>query len=89
MDVVARLRQAGVKRGDFVGLTLAPGVALGLATEADAWSVTGTDLAGLVGRVRDLRPGVRQHGDLQVGDHGNTLRPCASFPVCRCPLQPT
>jgi DNA polymerase-1 len=57
VDVVARLRQAGVKRGDFVGLAVAPGVALGLATEAGAWAVPGPDLAARVGRAdRELRP---------------------------------
>ena len=47
MDVVARLRQAGVTRGDLVGLALAPGVALGLAAGPGAWAMRpGPDLAG-------------------------------------------
>jgi hypothetical protein len=51
VDVVARLRQAGVTRGDLVGLAVAPDVALGLATEAGAWAVPpGTDLVAEVGR---------------------------------------
>ena len=39
MDAMAMLRQAGVSRGDLVGLAVAPGTALGLATEAGAWAV--------------------------------------------------
>jgi DNA polymerase-1 len=47
VDVLARLRQAGVSRGDLVGLALADGVALGLATGAGTWAVpAGPDLAG-------------------------------------------
>ncbi|HWG13011.1 MAG TPA: hypothetical protein VG268_07055, partial [Streptosporangiaceae bacterium] len=58
VDVVARLRQAGVTRGDLVGLAVAPDVALGLATEAGAWAVPpGADLVAEVGRIdRELRP---------------------------------
>jgi DNA polymerase I len=39
VDAMAMLRQAGVSRGDLVGLAVAPGTALGLATEAGAWAV--------------------------------------------------
>ena len=66
MDVVARLRQAGVTRGDLVGLAVAPGVALGLAAGTGAWAMRpGPDLAGevagdlaaKVARIdRELRP---------------------------------
>ena len=38
MDELTRLRQAGVKRGDLVGLAVAPGVGLGLATGSQAWA---------------------------------------------------
>jgi DNA polymerase I len=40
VDVVARLRQAGVGRGELVGLAVAPGVGLGLATASLAWAET-------------------------------------------------
>jgi DNA polymerase-1 len=64
VDVVTRLRQAGVGRGDLVGLAVAPGVALGLATESGAWAerpgpdpAAGPDLAAAVARIdRELRP---------------------------------
>jgi DNA polymerase-1 len=58
VDVVARLRQAGVSRGDLVGLAVAPDVALGLATGARSRPVpAGPDLAGAVGQIdRELRP---------------------------------
>jgi DNA polymerase family A len=66
VDVVTRLRQAGVGRGELVGLAVAPGVALGLATESGAWaerpgpdldSAAGPDLAAAVARIdRELRP---------------------------------
>jgi DNA polymerase-1 len=45
MDVVARLRQAGVARGDLVGLAVAPelelglGLGLGLAAAGGSWAV--------------------------------------------------
>jgi DNA polymerase-1 len=64
VDVMAKLRQAGVTRGSLVGLAVAPGTALGLAAGAGAWAVlpgTGADpareLIAQVGRIdRELRP---------------------------------
>ena len=64
MDVVTRLRQAGVSRGDLVGLAVAPGVALGLATGSGTWAerpgadlASGPDLAAEVARIdQELRP---------------------------------
>jgi DNA polymerase I len=68
VDVMARLRQAGVSRGDLVGLAVAPGLALGLvlglATGTGSWAVRpgpGSDpdgeLAHEVSRIdRELRP---------------------------------
>ncbi|HEY0719365.1 MAG TPA: DNA polymerase [Streptosporangiaceae bacterium] len=58
VDVVTRLRQAGVAHGDLVGLAVAPGVGLGLATGTGAWAVRpGTDLVAEVARIdRELRP---------------------------------
>lgn len=58
MDVVARLRQAGVARGDLVGLAVAPGVALGLATGTGTEALRpGAELTAAVGRIdRELRP---------------------------------
>jgi len=56
--VVTSLRQAGVNRGDLVGLVIAPGLGLGLATAGRAWPVPGTvELAAEVGRADEaLRP---------------------------------
>ncbi len=62
VDVVTRLRQAGVGRGELIGLAVAPGVALGLATASQAWAERpgpelGPDLAAAVARIdRELRP---------------------------------
>jgi DNA polymerase-1 len=61
VDVVTRLRRAGVGRGELVGLAVAPGVALGLATTAEAWALQpgadGPDLAATVARIdQELRP---------------------------------
>jgi DNA polymerase-1 len=64
VDVVTRLRQAGVSRGDLVGLAVAPGVALGLATGSGTWAerpgadlASGPDLAAEVARIdQELRP---------------------------------
>ena len=39
MDLVTSLRQAGVARGDFVGLVISPALGLGLATAERAWAV--------------------------------------------------
>jgi len=65
-DLVTSLRQAGVNRGDLVGLVVAPGLGLGLATADRAWpavpGATGAaagsaGLAAEVGRADDaLRP---------------------------------
>ncbi len=60
MDLVTSLRQAGVARGDLVGLVIAPGLGLGVATADRAWPVPpGADavLAAEVGRAdQALRP---------------------------------
>ncbi len=37
MDLVTSLRQAGVARGDLVGLVVSPGYGLGVATAERAW----------------------------------------------------
>jgi DNA polymerase-1 len=62
-DLVTSLRQAGVNRGDLVGLVLSPGLGLGLATPDHAWPLApgaaagGAGLAAEVGRADDvLRP---------------------------------
>src|SRR5438132_14391302 len=68
-DLVTSLRQAGVNRGDLVGLVISPGLGLGLATAGGAWPVApdtaargaggagGAGLAAEVGRADDaLRP---------------------------------
>ncbi len=39
MDLVTSLRQAGVARGDLVGLVISPALGLGLATAERAWPV--------------------------------------------------
>ncbi len=72
MDAMAMLRQAGVSRGDLVGLAVAPGMALGLATEAGAWAVRpGT------GGGPDARPAGDLTGELarEVGRIDRELRP--------------
>jgi DNA polymerase-1 len=55
---VTSLRQAGVNRGDLVGLVIAPALGLGLATAERAWPVPGAvELAAEVGRADEtLRP---------------------------------
>jgi DNA polymerase-1 len=57
-DLATSLRQAGVNRGDLVGLVISPALGLGLATADRAWSVAaGPGLAGEVGRADEaLRP---------------------------------
>ncbi len=56
-DLVASLRQAGVNRGDLVGLVISPALGLGLATADRSWSVAGPGLAAGVGRADEaLRP---------------------------------
>ena len=57
-DLVTSLRQAGVNRGDLVGLVISPTLGLGLATADRAWPVAvGAGLAAEVGRVDEaLRP---------------------------------
>ena len=39
MDLVTSLRQAGVVRGDLVGLVISPGLGLGVATAQRAWLI--------------------------------------------------
>jgi DNA polymerase-1 len=52
VDVIARLRRAGVARGDLVGLAIAPGAGLGLATTAGGWPVPpGADAGDLTAAV--------------------------------------
>ena len=66
MDAIAMLRQAGVSRGDLVGLAVAPGTALGLATEAGAWAVRPGPDGGLDARLGsglDARPAGELTGD--------------------------
>jgi DNA polymerase-1 len=57
-ELVTSLRQAGVKRGDLLGLVVSPTLGLGLATADRAWPVTGgAGLAAEVGRADEaLRP---------------------------------
>ncbi len=56
--VVTSLRQAGVNRGDLVGLVIAPALGLAMATAERAWPVPGpVELAAEVGRADEtLRP---------------------------------
>jgi DNA polymerase-1 len=58
VDLVTSLRQAGVTRGDLVGLVIAPAVGLGVATAERAWPLPpGAGLAAEVGRAdQALRP---------------------------------
>jgi DNA polymerase I len=58
VDLVTSLRQAGVARGDLVGLALSPAVGLGVATAGRAWPVPpGAGLTAEVGRADEaLRP---------------------------------
>jgi DNA polymerase-1 len=66
VDVMAMLRQAGSARGDLVGLAVAPGPVLGLATGTGVWAGPPRpdpdagamgDLAGQLRRIdRELRP---------------------------------
>jgi DNA polymerase I len=57
-DLVTSLRQAGVNRGDPVGLVISPALGFGLATADRAWSVAaGPGRAGEVGQADEaLRP---------------------------------
>jgi DNA polymerase-1 len=57
-ELVTSLRQAGVNRGDLVGLVVSPALGLGLATADRSWPVAGdAGLAGEVGRAdAALRP---------------------------------
>ena len=59
-DLVTSLRQAGVNRGDLVGLVISPALGLGLATADRAWPIApeaGAGLAAEVGRADEaLRP---------------------------------
>jgi len=58
VDLVTSLRQAGVDRGDLVGLVISPAAGLGVATAERAWPVPpGAGLAAEVGRADEaLRP---------------------------------
>jgi DNA polymerase I len=58
VDLVAQLRQAGVNRGDLVGLVVSPGGVLGVATAGRAWPVpSGPDAIAAAGRADEaLRP---------------------------------
>ena len=58
MDLVTSLRQAGVARGDLVGLVISPAVGFGLATAERAWpAAPGAGLAAEIGRADEaLRP---------------------------------
>jgi len=58
VDLVTSLRQAGVARGDLVGLVVSPGCGLGVATAERAWpDAPGAELAAEVGRADEaLRP---------------------------------
>ena len=57
-DLVTSLRQAGVNRGDLVGLVISPALDLGLATADRSWPVAaGAGLADEVGQADEaLRP---------------------------------
>ncbi len=59
MDLVTSLRQAGVTRGDLVGLVISPALGWGVATADRAWPVVAdaVSLAAQVGRADEaLRP---------------------------------
>ena len=58
MDLVTSLRQAGVARGDLVGLVVSPAAGLGVATAGRAWSAApGTRPIAEVGRAdKEVRP---------------------------------
>jgi len=58
VDLVTSLRQAGVARGDLVGLVVSPAAGFGVATAERAWPVTpSAGLAAAVGRADEaLRP---------------------------------
>jgi DNA polymerase-1 len=58
-DAVEVLRRAGAKRGDLVGVAVAPGVGLGMAVASGTktWSFEVEDVSAVVARVEDaLRP---------------------------------
>jgi DNA polymerase I len=58
VDLVTSLRQAGVGRGDLVGLVISPAAGLGVATAERTWpAAPGAGLAAEVGRADEtLRP---------------------------------
>jgi DNA polymerase I len=58
VDLVTSLRQAGVARGDLVGLVVSPAIGLGVATAEHAWSAApGTRPIAEVGRAdQEVRP---------------------------------
>jgi DNA polymerase I len=63
-DLITSLRQAGVARGDLIGLVVSPALGVGLATAGGAWPVTpgsdagpGAAVAAAIGRAdQALRP---------------------------------
>jgi len=57
-DLVTSLSEAGVARGDYVGLVIAPSCGLGVATAAGGWTIPpGAAVADEVGRADEkLRP---------------------------------
>jgi DNA polymerase I len=58
VDLLTSLRQAGVARGDLVGLVISPAAGLGVATAERAWpAAPGAGLAAQIGRAdQTLRP---------------------------------
>src|SRR6516162_886956 len=58
VDLVMSLRQAGVDRGDLVGLVISPAAGFGVATAERAWpAAPASGLAAEVGRADEaLRP---------------------------------
>src|SRR5262249_33527082 len=54
-DIEASLRQAGVSRGDLVGLAVSPSLEVGLATADRSWTVPGA-VAGVRRADEALRP---------------------------------
>ncbi|MBV9794683.1 MAG: DNA polymerase I [Actinobacteria bacterium] len=66
---MARLRQAGVGRGELVGLAVAPGTAVGLATGAGAWALPAApgNRVGDPGEGTGGGPGAGAGGALSAG----------------------
>src|SRR5215471_358746 len=72
VDLVTSLRQAGVDRGDLVGLVISPAVGLGVATAERAWPAA-PGLAGDVGAGLVAAPGAGLAAE--VGRADDALRP--------------